>query len=136
MWPTAIGNEALNEIDGLETLLGTGLLPGGTGPRPFGGTLSLQMLFHPDLRANNIKYYRWSYLFDGDPLPPAVIHAPVTHRFQTSFIPPFFVDSYNLGPKTVGPTAISSRFPIPTCCGWTLTIRWTARTPISTAHQE
>lgn len=111
VWPTAIGNEPLNGIDGLETLLGTGLLPGATGPRPFGGTLSLQMLFHPDLRANNIMYYRWSYLFDGDPLPPTVVNTPVTHRFQTSFIPPFFVDSHNLGPKTVGPN--SNLFEIP-----------------------
>jgi hypothetical protein len=111
VWPTAIGNEPLNGIDGLETLLGTGLLPGTTGPRPFGGTLSLQMLFHPDLRANNIMYYRWSYLFDGDPLPPIVINAPVTHRFQTGFIAPFFVDSYNLGPKTKGPN--SNLFEIP-----------------------
>ena len=111
VWPTAIGNEPLNGIDGLETLLGTGLLPGFTGPRPFGGTLSLQMLFHPQLRAHNIMYYRWSYIFDGDPLPPKVINTPVTHRFQTSFIPPFFVDSYNLGPKTVGPN--SNLFEIP-----------------------
>jgi hypothetical protein len=111
VWPTAIGNEPLNGIDGLETLVGTGLLPGSTGPRPFGGTLSLQMLFHPDLRANNIMYYRWSYQFDGDPNPPKVINAPVTHRFQTSFIPPFFVDAYPLGPKTVGPN--SNLFEIP-----------------------
>src|SRR5215470_2511301 len=111
VWPTAIGNQPLNGIDGLETLLGTGLLPGGTGPVPFGGTLSLQMLFHPDLRANNIKYYRWSYKFDGDPTPPKVINAHVTHRFQTSLIPPFSVDSYPLGPHTVGPN--SNLFEIP-----------------------
>ena len=110
VWPTAIGNEFLNGIDGLETLAGTGLLPGSTGPRPFGGTLSLQMLFHPDLRANNIMYYRWWYMFDGD-LTPTVINTPVTHRFQTSFIPPFFIDSYTLGPKTVGPN--SNLFEIP-----------------------
>ena len=107
VWPTAIGNQPLNGIDGLETLLGTGLLPG---PTPFGGTLSLQMLFHPDLRANNIMYYRWWYMFDGD-AQPTVIHAPVTHRFQTSFTPPIFIDSYNLGPKTVGST--SNLFEIP-----------------------
>jgi len=107
VWPTAIGNQPLNGIDGLETLLGTGLLPG---PTPFGGTLSLQMLFHPDLRANNIMYYRWWYMFDGDPQP-TVINAPVTHRFQTSFIPPIFIDSYNLGPKTAG--ASSNLFEIP-----------------------
>lgn len=111
IWPTAIGNEELSGIDGLETLAGTGLLPGGTGPRPFGGTLSLQMLFHPDLRANNIQYYRWLYKFDGDPDPPKVIHTPVTHRFQTSFVPPFFVDSYLIGPKTIGPN--SNLFEIP-----------------------
>jgi hypothetical protein len=110
VWPTAIGNEPLNGIDGLETLTGTGLLPGSTGPRPFGGTLSLQMLFHPDLRAHNIMYYRWSYIFDGAPQP-TVITAPVTHRFQTGFTPPFFVDSYNLGPRTVG--ANSNLFEIP-----------------------
>jgi len=111
VWPTAIGNEALDTVNGLETLTGSGLLPGPTGPRPFGGTLSLQMLFHPDLRAHNIKYYRWSYLYDLDPLPPTVINAPVTHRYQTSYTPPFFVDSYNLGPKTVGPN--SNLFEIP-----------------------
>ena len=113
VWPTAIGNEPLNGIDGLETLLGTGLLPGFTGPRPFGGTLSLQMLFHPQLRAHNIMYYRWSYIFDGDPLPPKVINTPVTHRFQTSFIPPIFIESYALGPKTVGPNSNLYEIPDP-----------------------
>jgi hypothetical protein len=112
VWPTAIGNEELNKIDGLETLLGTGLLPGGTGPLPFGGTLSLQMLFHPDLRANNIMYYRWSYLFDGDTTP-KVIDTPVTHRYQTSFVPPWFLDSYNLGPKTIGTTPNLFEIPDP-----------------------
>jgi hypothetical protein len=107
VWAFGIGNEPLNLIDGLETLAGTGLLPG---PTPFGGTLSLQMLFHPDLRANNIKYYRWWYIFD-DELTPTVINAPVTHRFQTSFTLPFFYDSYNLGPKTIGTT--SNLFEIP-----------------------
>lgn len=109
VWPTAIGNQALSNIDGLETLVGSGLLPGTT---PFGGTLSMQMLFHPDLRANNIKYYRWWCLFDGESLP-KVIHAPVTHRFQTGFIPPFFVDSYNLGPKTIGATPNLFEIPDP-----------------------
>lgn len=113
VWPTAIGNEPLNGIDGLETLLGTGLLPGGTGPRPFGGTLALQMLFHPDLRANNIKYYRWSYKFDGDPDPPKVIQASVTHRFQTTFVPPIMIDSYNLGPKTINGTPNLFEIPDP-----------------------
>ena len=108
VWPTAIGNQPLSNIDGLETLAGTGLLPG---PTPFGGTMSLQMLFHPDLRANNIMYYRWSYIFDGDSTP-TVINAPVTHRFQTGFIPPFFIDSYALGPKSSG-LANSDLFEIP-----------------------
>ena len=107
VWPTAIGNQPLNNVDGLETLTGTGLLPGST---PFGGTLSLQMLFHPDLRANNIMYYRWSYMFDGD-ASPTVISAPVTHRYQTGFVPPITIDSYTLGPKTVG--ANSNLFEIP-----------------------
>jgi hypothetical protein len=112
VWPTAIGNEPLNSIDGLETLAGTGLLPGSTGPRPFGGTLSLQMLFHPDLRANNIMYYRWWYMYD-DETTPTVIYAPVTHRYQTSYTPPFFVDSYTLGPKTVGTTTNLFEIPDP-----------------------
>ena len=111
IWATAIGNEPLDGIDGLETLAGTGLLPGGSGPRPFGGELSMQMLFHPDLRANNIKYYRWLYKFDGSPDPPKVIQTPVTHRYQTSYTPPFFIDSFLVGPHTVGPN--SNLFEIP-----------------------
>ena len=110
VWAYGIGNEPLNGVDGLETLAGTGLLPGPTGPRPFGGTLSLQMFFHPDLRANNIMYYRWWYMFDGE-VTPTVINAPVTHRFQTTFVPPIFIDSYSLGPKTIGTT--SNLFEIP-----------------------
>ena len=111
IWATAIGNEPLDGIDGLETLAGTGLLAGSSGPSPFGGELSMQMLFHPDLRANNIKYYRWLYQFDGDPNPPKVIQTPVTHRYQTSYTPPFFIDSFLLGPQTVGPN--SNLFEIP-----------------------
>jgi hypothetical protein len=81
VWPTAIGNIDLGNIDGLETLVGTGLLPGPNGPVPWGGTLPLQMQFHPDLRANNIFYYRWSYKFDGQP-DFTQIFATVTHRWQ------------------------------------------------------
>jgi hypothetical protein len=109
VWPTAIGNYSLNLIDGLETLTGTGLLPG---PTPFGGTLSLQLLFHPDLRANNIKYYRWWYQFD-DESKPSVIYASVTHRYQTSYTPPFFIDSVVLGPKTIGTTPNLFEIPDP-----------------------
>ncbi len=113
VWPTGIGNEDLANIDGLETGTGTGLLPGNT---PWGGTLSLQMQFHPDLQTNNIQYYRWSYAFDGDPgLTP--IRATVTHRYLTFTVSggiitgPF--NPVTLGPQIVGGNANLFAIPDP-----------------------
>ena len=104
VWPTAIGNEDLGNIDGLETGLGTGLLPG---PRPWGGTLPLQMQFHPDLQANDIIYYRWSYNFDGTGSDFTDIVASVTHRWQEITIdgmgnPVIHLHGYTFGPHLVG----------------------------------
>jgi hypothetical protein len=103
VWPTAIGNIDLRDIDGLETPgFGTGLLPGSTGPRPWGGTLCLQMQFHPDLQAHNIRYYRWSYKF-SDEAEFTQVHGTVTHRWKhVTFIPPSTID-INLVPVTFGP---------------------------------
>jgi len=112
VWPTAIGNIDLGGIDGLETLAGTGLL---AGPTPWGGTLPLQMQFHPDLRANNIRYYRWSYRFAGD-VAFTQISTPVTHRWQEISIGPggvivIHLHGYALGPHLVG--AQSNLFEVP-----------------------
>jgi len=110
VWPTAIGNVNLNQIDGLETLAGTGLLPQNT---PWGGTLCLQMQFHPDLQANNIKYYRWSYKFD-DEFDFTQIHATVTHQYKT--ITPLGGGHFEivLNPVTLGPqTGTPNLFEIP-----------------------
>jgi hypothetical protein len=101
VWPTAIGNEDLGQIDGLETLTGTGLLPGLT---PFGGTLSLQMEFDPSLPSSAIAYYRWSYMFEGDS-GFTQINVPVTHRYATVAPgPPLVItlNSVTLGPQTQG----------------------------------
>jgi hypothetical protein len=101
VWPTAIGNEDLGQIDGLETLTGTGLLPGLT---PFGGTLSLQMEFDPSLPSSAIAYYRWSYMFEGDS-GFTQINVPVTHRYATVAPgPPLVItlNSVTLGPHTQG----------------------------------
>lgn len=102
VWPTAIGNVDLGGIDGLETLAGTGLLPGNT---PWGGTLCLQMQFHPDLQANNIKYYRWSYKFD-DEADFTQIHATVVHRYETITVAGGLI-VIHLNPVTLGPKLIS-----------------------------
>lgn len=115
VWPTAIGNVDLRYIDGLETGLGTGLLPNNT---PWGGTLALQMQFHPDLQANNIKYYRWSYMFDGDP-GFTQINASVTHRYMTVTVLPgpvivIHLNPVTLGPQTVGGTPNLFAIPDPT----------------------
>jgi len=101
VWPYAIGVRELSEIEGLLTgttgpLTGTtGLLPGNT---PFGGTLRLKMQFG-HLWENNIRYYRWSYKFDGDPsfIP---ITATVTHLYVT----PPGTTPVTLGPQNVGTT--------------------------------
>ncbi len=105
VWPTAIGNVDLGQIDGLETLAGTGLLPGTT---PFGGTLPMQMQFHPDLRSNNIMYYRWSYRFDGDPAFTQV-SSTVTHRWQDITIGGGGVITIHLHGYTLGPRLIGSQ---------------------------
>jgi hypothetical protein len=102
VWPTAIGNVDLGSIDGLETGLGTGLLPGNT---PWGGTLCLQMQFHPDLQANNIRYYRWSYKFD-DESDFTQIHATVVHRYQTITISGSSI-IIHLNPVPLGPQLVS-----------------------------
>jgi hypothetical protein len=110
VWPTAIGNIDLKYINGLETGSGTGLVPqqnswGFTEDGAWGGTLPLQMQFHPDLQANNIKYYRWSYQFDGD-VEPTQIKATVTHRYQTLTISGMII-TIHLIPVTLGPLLIS-----------------------------
>jgi hypothetical protein len=110
VWPTAIGNQDLSLIDGLETGTGTGLLPGVT---PFGGLLSMQMNFDPSLQANNIQYYRWSYMFAGDS-GFTQINTPVTHRYMTVAPgPPIVItlNSVTLGPQTVG--SANNLFAIP-----------------------
>ncbi|HEV3088520.1 MAG TPA: hypothetical protein VGX96_15005 [Candidatus Elarobacter sp.] len=103
VWPTAIGNIDLREIDGLETGAGTGLLPGNT---PWGGTLPLQMQFSPDLRTSGIMYYRWSYKFDFDGSF-TQISTPVTHRWQEFTLEMdgtivIHLHGYSLGPHLIG----------------------------------
>jgi hypothetical protein len=114
VWPTAIGNTPLSEIDGLETLSGTALLPGGPVGTPWGGTMSLQMQFDPNLRANNIHYYRWSYRFAGD-ADFTQIRSSVTHRWQQVTVVGGVFDiqlnSVTLGPVPVG--AETNLFEIP-----------------------
>lgn len=110
VWPTGIGNQDLGQIDGLETLAGTGLLPGVT---PFGGTLSLQMQFDPSLPTPGISFYRWSYMFEGDS-GFTQINVPVTHRYATVAPgPPIVItlNSMTLGPQTVG--AANNLYAIP-----------------------
>ena len=102
VWPTAIGNVDLGGIDGLETGIGTGLLPGNT---PWGGTLCLQMQFHPDLQTNNIQYYRWSYKFD-DESTFTQINATVVHRYETITISGTDI-VIHLNPVTLGPQLVS-----------------------------
>ena len=103
VWPTAIGNIDLRQIDGLETLAGTGLLPGMT---PFGGTLSTQVQFDPDLRANNIHYYRWSYRFGAEGF--TQVNASVTHRWQEISFMPGGVVNIHLHPVTLGPNLVGT----------------------------
>lgn len=102
VWPTAIGNVDLRQIDGLETLTGTGLLPGDT---PFGGTLSLQVQFDPNLQSGGIHYYRWSYKYDGD-ADYTQISAPVSHRWMqlvnVGGVLDVHLNSVALGPNLVG----------------------------------
>ena len=105
VWPTAIGNIDLRQIDGLETMAGTGLLPGTT---PWGGTLGLQVQFDPNLRANNIHYYRWSYRFDGD-ADFTQINASVTHRWQEVTFGPGATIDIHLHPVTLGPRLVGAQ---------------------------
>jgi hypothetical protein len=114
VWPTAIGNQDLRGIVGLEAAPGPapyGLL----GASPWGGTLALQMEFDPRLKTDNIAfYYRWSYQFWGDSgFTP--ITAPVNHRYKTvtGVLPNINIHltTVNLGPQTVG--AQQNLFAIP-----------------------
>jgi len=105
VWPTAIGNADLRNIDGLETMAGTGLLPGNT---PWGGTLSMQVQFDPNLRANNIRFYRWSYRFDGD-ADFTQMNASVTHRWQEITFGPGGVIDVHLHPVTLGPQLVGAQ---------------------------
>lgn len=111
VWPTAIGNTDLRQIDGIETMAGTGLLPGIT---PFGGTLSMQVQFDPNLRANNIHYYRWSYRFGAEPF--TQVNATVTHRWQQLTLGPGGQINVHLHPVVLGPNLVggqSNLFEIP-----------------------
>jgi hypothetical protein len=103
VWPTAIGNVDLRQIDGLETMAGTGLLPGTT---PFGGTLSLQVQFDPNLRANNIHFYRWSYRFGSEPF--TQVNASVTHRWQEITLGGGGMVNIHLHPVTLGPQMVGT----------------------------
>jgi hypothetical protein len=105
VWPTAIGNVDLRNIDGIETMVGTGLLPGDT---PWGGTLSMQVQFDPNLRANNIHYYRWSYQFDGDAAF-TQMSASVTHRWQEITFGPGSIIDIHLHPVTLGPQLVGGQ---------------------------
>lgn len=112
VWPTAIGNVDLGQIDGLETGLGTGLLPGNT---PWGGTLDLQMRFSPDLATNGLQYYRWSYKFDDESIF-TPISTPVSHRYMTTVVMPgpvifIHLTNVSLGPNTVN--GVTNLFEIP-----------------------
>ena len=101
VWPTAIGNLDLFQINGLETPgVGTGLLPGGPAGTAWGGTLPLQVIFDPNLRANNIKWYRWSYRFGAEAFAP--ITADVTHRWMQVVGMNILIHPVLLGPHPVG----------------------------------
>jgi hypothetical protein len=107
VWPTAIGNQDLGLINGLETPTGTGLLIGGPVGTPWGGTLCLQVQFDPNLQANNIQYYRWSYQFDGDAAF-TQINASVTHRWQEITVVGGVIDIH-LHPVTLGPQIVGGQ---------------------------
>ena len=106
VWPTAIGNIDLRNITDLESGLTssiTGLVSGAT---PWGGTLALQVIFDPNLKvSSSVRYYRWSYMFDGDS-GFTQIATPVNHRYMTVSYSPLRIDLHtvNLGPHTVGST--------------------------------
>ncbi len=109
VWPTAIGNIDLRNIDGLETLAGTGLTADFFGrPVAWGGELDLQMQFHPGLQAGGVVYYRWSYRFDGDP-DFTQINTPVTHRFQTISVDGMGIIHIHLNAYTFGPHLVGTQ---------------------------
>jgi hypothetical protein len=107
VWPTAIGNVDLHYLTDIEgnpavSTASTGLVNGAT---PWGGTLPMQMILDPRLKTNtSVRYYRWSYKFEGDLLF-TQISTPVTHRYMTVSYVPFLTIQYHpvtLGPKTIG----------------------------------
>lgn len=104
VWPMSIGNVDLKFITDLENgahTSTTGLL---NGSAPWGGTLALKMFFDPRLKAiSNIRYYRWSYQFEGDSgwTP---IDATVTHRYALVTYSPFDLNPH---PVTLGPFTVN-----------------------------
>ena len=115
VWPTVIGNVNLRQIDGLETPgAGTGLLPGGSAAgTAWGGTLPLQVIFDPNLRANGVRYYRWSYRFGSEAFLP--ITATVTHRWmEIDMGMNIHVHPVTLGPQLVGAEHNLFEIPDPT----------------------
>jgi hypothetical protein len=114
VWPTAIGNIELAQIDGLETPgSGTGVIPDGTpAGTAWGGTLPLQVIFDPNLRANDIKWYRWSYRFGSEAFAP--ITASVTHRWMQILGMNIIVHPVLLGPHPVGTQENLFEIPDPT----------------------
>ncbi len=114
VWPTAIGNNDLRDINDLENgavSKTTGLL---SSTYPWGGPLSLQMLFDPNQKTSSVRYYRWSYKFDGD-LTFTQISTPVNHRYMKIFYSPLRIDlfTYNLGPHLVNATTNLFEIPDP-----------------------
>ncbi len=106
----------LQLIDGLNTPFtsGTGLVSGfAAQPVPFGGTLGMNMKYHPDMKD---YYYRWSYRFDGESKY-TQIQAPVVHQYQVLVNPwPITFQKFPdpLGPFTVGSTPNLYKFHDPT----------------------
>jgi hypothetical protein len=115
VWPTAIGNLDLRDITDLENNPAiknptTGLIQGVT---PWGGTLALQMVFDPRLKTlSNVRYYRWSYQFDGD-VGFTQIKNTVTHRYMTVTYSPLTIhlNPVTFGPKTVN--GVTNLFDVP-----------------------
>ncbi len=106
VWPTAIGNVDLRNITDLESGLTSSLTGLVNSATPWGGTLALQVIFDPTLKASStVRYYRWSYMFDGDS-GFTQITTPVNHRYMTVSYSPLRIDLHtvNLGPHPVGST--------------------------------
>lgn len=115
VWPTAIGNNDLRNITDLEN----GALSSATGllsaTYPWGGTMALQMVFDPNLKTSSaVRYYRWSYKFDGD-AGFTQISTSVNHRYMVVSYSPLRVDlfTYNFGPHTVNVTTNLFEVPDP-----------------------